>query len=140
MISENLGKSGQWKKVCPVVILFLMRKLELTGIRNNVLGWFQSCHREQYVLLNGVERSVTKKVQWGVLQGSILDPTLSLAYINSISKLKLYADDKVLLYLDEAYLYIRGDLEMLTKCSHKLTLNQDTSTFMYIAKQNLGYQ
>ena len=123
----------------------LLRKLELLGVRGICHSWFVSYlkNREQFVKIGKVE-STKQSIQWGVPQGSILGPTLFLVYVNSISKLKLkskiklYADDTILVYSDVSVNTIKenikNDLNIVEQwlCSHKLSLNIKKSSYMFI--------
>ena len=77
-------------------------KLHYYGVRGRTLIWIQNflANRTQQVVVEG-ELSETANVTSGVPQGSVLGPTLFLAYINDIgdninSKLRLFADDTIL--------------------------------------------
>ena len=80
----------------------LLLKLEYYGIRGNTLLWIKNflSNRTQQVVVEG-EMSSIGQVTSGVPQGSVLGPTLFLAYINDISnnissKVRLFADDTIL--------------------------------------------
>ena len=123
----------------------LLRKLELLGIRGNCYSWFSDYLRDrmQFVTVSDVKSS-SLNINCGVLQGSILGPTLFLVYVNSISNLNLkgqinlYADDTMLVYFGDSVENVRGDiLHDLNAIggwlhAHKLTLNIDKSSFMLV--------
>jgi retron-type reverse transcriptase len=114
----------------------LLLKLERLGVRGVCNNLFRSylLDRTQCVCVNGVQ-SGRGVVSCGVPQGSILGPTLFLIYVNSMSglnlagRLRLYADDSLLIYLDNDYEIIKrkiaSDLDLLSNWldTHKLTLN-----------------
>eukprot|EP00916_Digyalum_oweni_P006721 GHVL01011503.1.p1 GENE.GHVL01011503.1~~GHVL01011503.1.p1 ORF type:complete len:354 (+),score=16.94 GHVL01011503.1:1058-2119(+) len=77
----------------------LLYKLELVGIRGQLLKWFHDylTNRHQAVVIKGA-KSALKCIPAGVPQGSVLGPLLFLIYINDIvndteSVIKLFADD-----------------------------------------------
>ena len=77
----------------------LIHKLNMIGIRGNLLNWFEDYlkDRQQAVAIKG-KISSYKTVFSGVPQGSVLGPLLFLVYINDIvkdieSQVKLFADD-----------------------------------------------
>ena len=74
-------------------------KLNYYGIRGNLLTWIESFlqNRSQLVVVDG-HYSSPITVSSGVLQGTVLGPTLFLLYINDIdtniqSQIRLFADD-----------------------------------------------
>ena len=77
----------------------LIHKLNMIGIRGNLLNWFEDYlkDRQQATVIKG-KISSYKTVFSGVPQGSVLGPLLFLVYINDIvkdieSQVKLFADD-----------------------------------------------
>lgn len=125
----------------------LLQKMNLLGIRGQCYDWFRNylVNRRQFVRINNTCSS-EKNVNCGVPQGSILGPSLFLLYINSISclsldgKIKLYADDTVLVYTGNNSSTIKAQIQNdLTKLeqwlvTHKLTLNVKKSSYMFIQK------
>ena len=80
----------------------LSLKLDFSGIRGKTLQWINNflTGRMQSVVVNGAH-SKWYAVTSGVPQGSVLGPTLFLAYINDIvsgvdSTIRLFADDSIL--------------------------------------------
>ena len=80
----------------------LLLKLHHLGIRGQSLRWIESflSNRTQQVAVEGQLSDVGKDTS-GVPQGSVLGPTLFLAYINDLcegiqSIVKLFADDTML--------------------------------------------
>ena len=64
----------------------LLNKLQFYGMRgtiNKLIQSYLSEHR-QYVFVNG-SRSSLSKVEYGVPQGSVLEPLIFLIYINDLS-------------------------------------------------------
>ena len=86
----------------------LLSKLDRYGIRGHDNNFFRSylTNREQYTFVNGA-KSDTKRIQFGVPQGSVLGPLFFLLYINDIYRavddtiIRLFADDTSLLIYDQ---------------------------------------
>ena len=64
----------------------LLKKLELYGIKGNVLNWFKSylTNRKQYIEIEG-QKTDSLNIKCGVPQGSILGHLLFLIYVNDLS-------------------------------------------------------
>ena len=78
----------------------LLLRLDLVGIRGDLLNWFRAfltCRRQR-VVING-QTSSWLTVRSGVPQGSVLSPLLFILYIDDLhhsvtdSTLKIFADD-----------------------------------------------
>ena len=101
-----------------------LHKLAHCGINGKTLAWIATYlqNRAQFVVIDGT-RSTTTPVTSGVLQGSVLGPTLFLFVINDItqvtnSQLRLFADDTVLYWTINSlhdHQVVQEDLLNLTK-------------------------
>ena len=105
----------------------LLDKLRASGIRNRLLTWLRSylTGRTQTTIVSGYASSPIS-ISSGVVQGSVLGPTLFLLYINDIMKSIqhgtpfLFADDVKIVYafrpsLTDIYVQrIQEDLDSLT--------------------------
>ena len=102
----------------------LQHKLDHYGIRGKTCEWIKTflSDRSQSVVIEG-ESSDKIPVESGVPQGSVLEPSLFLLYINDMpegitSKVRLFADDTIA-YLtissDQDARTLQSDLDKLTK-------------------------
>ena len=102
-------------------------------MKNTEFKWFQSYlqDRKQYAECDAV-KSRTKNIEFGVIQGSSLGPSLFSCFISSFSKLNL--NGKPIIYADDiAIVYSESDCQELNVkmnydihnwiCLHKLTVN-----------------
>jgi len=96
----------------------LLAKLNHYGIRGNTLTWIQAflSNRSQRVIVDGAT-SEPAPVTSGVPQGSVLGPTLFLAFIND---LPLHVQSRSRLFADDCVIY-----REINSSSDSLTLQQD---------------
>jgi len=88
----------------------LLQLLPSFGIKNASLNWFKSylINRKQMVKINNVVGHESS-INYGVPQGSVLEPILFILYINSICDINIdglvvtYADDTCLLFSDKSW-------------------------------------
>ena len=96
----------------------LLKKLEIYGLSESTLGWFNSylSMRKQAVAVNGTA-SEFLDISRGVPQGSILGPLLFITFMNDLSfeindpqKLKMFADDSTILVAGRTLEYVNQQL------------------------------
>src|ERR1043165_1920485 len=121
----------------------LLEKLDHYGIRGISNVWFCEFlnNRSQYVYFKG-QLSISKPINCGVPQGSILGPLLFLIYVNDIAATSkifhyiLFADDTNVFISDKSVesLFERANHELTTISSwfraNKLSLNIDKTKFI----------
>lgn len=129
----------------------LLKKLELQGIRGNVLNLFQNYLKGRYqtTLVNNIE-SEPLLVTRGIPQGSVLGPTLFLIYINELGDMKLpgqlfqYADDTALVIegssWEEAFKKATISISKIKNWldTHELSLNSKKTTFLTFSPSLVG--
>lgn len=98
----------------------LLQKLDKYGVCENELDWFKSYlkNRKQRTKVNN-SISDAINISLGVPQGTILGVLLFLIYINDLEK--AIGESKVLLFADDALLYVVGD--SIAECVQKI--NED---------------
>ena len=130
----------------------LLHKLEHYGVRGPSYNWFLDylCTRSQRVKF-GKELSSSLPLDYGVPQGSLLDPLLFVLYINDLtqcllrSNISMYADDTVIyttgLESDYIITEIQEDLQRVEQWmeNNKLVLNvTKTKCMLFGTKQKLA--
>ena len=98
----------------------LLQKLELYGIKNNNLKWFQSylSDRKQFIKFNN-ESTNLEIIQCGIPQGSILGPFLFLKFVNDLKKNTKFLDP--IMFADDTNLfYSNKDINTLFKIANEL--------------------
>lgn len=123
----------------------LLKVLREHGVKGTTYKWFKNylSSRTQFSQVDG-QKSETSPVDYGVIQGSSLGPTLFSCYISSINNLELsgkiylFADDLVIVYSEESYqqleIKINNDLEKIHDWMslHKLTVNTTKTKYMLL--------
>ena len=86
----------------------LTKKLELYGIKDCNLRWFESylSNRKQFIIYGDKQTNI-ETISCGVPQGSISGPLLFLIFVNDLHKVTKYLDP--IMFTDDANLF----------CSHK---------------------
>ena len=127
----------------------LLKKLEIYGLSETTLGWFNSYlwMRKQAVAVNGTISDFFD-ISRGVPQGSILGPLLFITFMNDLSfeideprKLKMFADDSTILVAGKTLEYVNQQLaNYLTPISswienHGMALNVAKTESMVIASK-----
>ena len=127
----------------------LLKKLELYGVKDTALKWFDSylTNHLQYVTYNNI-KSDKEKVKCGVPQGSILGPLLFLLYINDLTTVS--TTSLSVLFADDTNIFMSGKNlpsmamalnEQLTAiyewlCCNKLSLNVLKTHYMIFTQRN----
>ena len=96
----------------------LLQKLEIYGLSETTLGWFNSYlwMRKQAVAVNGTISDFLD-ISHGVPQGNILGPLLFITFMNDLSfefdypqKLKMFADNSTILVAGTTLEYVNQQL------------------------------
>ena len=86
---------------------FLIDKLKNMGVKGNLLRWLKNYLENRCQIVKSKNSSSdTFRIKSGVPQGSVLGPTLFLAYINDIKHLDLTCN--INLFADDTVLYSSG--------------------------------
>lgn len=133
-----------------VSIPLLIKKLENFGIRGKQIKLFEDylTDRSQSVKIDE-HISCTLPITYGVPQGSILGPTLFLAYLNDLCGLNLpqgkiisYADDTALIFSaktwEEAYMAAQAGFDNIRQwlTRNVLSLNTDKTNYVTFSARN----
>lgn len=132
-----------------VCVPLLINKLEVLGVRGNVLSLFSDylSNRTQCTKI-GPHISKPEQIEYGVPQGSILGPTLFLLYVNDLCsqsypycRLFAYADDTALIVSGNTWVEAIENAEFAMKQTmtwlnrNLLTLNIDKTKFLTFASR-----
>ena len=120
----------------------LLKKLAVYGFFQSAINWFKSylTNRHQKVMLNG-DLLDPQTLYYGVPQGTILDPTLFLLFINDLAinwrnNSGLYADDATLYTsapnLSTIQQKLQADIDITLKWTEEnaMAINHDKSSYM----------
>ena len=126
----------------------LLHKLNVYGLRGTINKWFANylVDRSQYVNIDG-NVSLSRKLDCGVPQGSILGPLLYLLYVNDIYK---SCNGNILSFADDTTMYVSDhDVNKLYKkaqietnklfnwfCANKLSLNPGKTKYIVLRPQH----
>lgn len=91
----------------------LLSKMECIGTKGTELRWFKSYldRRKQVVHINNIYSNLLN-IDYGVILGSTLGPTLSSTYINNLNKLPIsgtffiFADDTAVVFSDPTWEHV----------------------------------
>ena len=132
----------------------LLVKLKACGIDGKVLDWIRSflSERKQRVIIRG-QASGWAPVSSGVPQGSVLGPTLFVAYINDMpdvvaSHAKLFADDSKIYAVESRTasverLLLQSDIDAVVKWSNiwQMAFNEEKCTVLHFGSaRHVQYQ
>jgi len=134
----------------------LLHKLQLHGVHNTELHWFEDYlfNRTQYVIYDDVISS-RQHIECGVPQGSILGPLLFILLVNDLhhtlqkSNLLMYADDTVVYYSsrssEEVAIVLNTEIQKIADWMNEncliLNLKKGKTEFvLYGSQQNLRKQ
>lgn len=162
-VSNDILKAIDEKKCVFLVLLdlsaafdtidhsILLQRLRLNlGVDETALQWFSSylSNRSQCISING-EKSTSKRLPFGVPQGSVLGPLLFSAYMSELGNIVRDFNMNFHSYADDTQIYIAfkpnekdQTIEDLEQCiskiriwmvKNKLKLNDDKTEFMLIS-------
>ena len=123
----------------------LLNKLEIYGIKDDALSWFDTylTNRKQQVSINNCQ-SDFQQISYGVPQGSILGPLLFLLFINDLPLYTnnvftdLYADDTTVYDIQDSMEQIESNLQLALNglqiwCkSNGMILNSSKTKVMFV--------
>ena len=123
----------------------LLNKLEIYGIKDDALSWFDTylTNRKQQVSINNCQ-SDFQQISYGVPQGSILGPLLFLLFINDLPLYTnnvftdLYADDTTVYDIQDSMEQIESNLQSALNglqiwCkSNGMILNSSKTKVMFV--------
>ena len=123
----------------------LLDKLEIYGIKDDALSWFDTYlrNRKQQVSINDCQ-SDFQQISYGVPQGSILGPLLFLLFINDLPLytnnvfIDLYADDTTFYDIQDSMEQIENNLQSALNglqiwCkSNGMILNRSKTKVMFV--------
>ena len=126
----------------------ILTKLEIHGIKGNILKWFESysTNGKQYVQIDKETKSALQDVRCGVPQRSILGPLLFLIYVNDLQYASnllepiMFADGTNLFYAErdikKLFQTVNNELQKTSQwfISNKLPINVTKTKYSFFHK------